>query len=206
MPHADGKLFSRPWPPFISLCKCIFTAKIDWYVCWNGLLDFTSAASPVKYKLAFERSKKSSLKLTSAYLWGCHCLCHMFSGWSSCIIDHDFKVEYTDAFSWASLSHAGQSRTLSRHSATEELEFLKSDFLCSSASQGFLSKRLKGSIKRTKSQTKLDRNTSFRLPSLRPTENDRYNLRWFVSQMYSEWTLTEPHSISFCLFCLCPEF
>uniref|UniRef100_A0A673GH04 Ankyrin repeat domain-containing protein 45-like n=1 Tax=Sinocyclocheilus rhinocerous TaxID=307959 RepID=A0A673GH04_9TELE len=85
----------------------------------------------------------------------------------------EYPPEGTSMLAEASAERSPRRRSISGLGSSEKNISMDGSNSSPFKVPGFLSKRLKGSIKRTKSQTKLDRNTSFRLPSLRPTENDR---------------------------------
>ncbi|XP_051984664.1 ras GTPase-activating protein nGAP isoform X3 [Xyrauchen texanus] len=107
---------------------------------------------------------------------------------------HEYPVEGISMIAEASAEHSPRRRSITGLDSSEKNISLDGPNSSPFKVPGFLSKRLKGSIKRTKSQTKLDRNTSFRLPSLRPTENDRSRALPKLKESCSHESLLSPGS------------
>ncbi|XP_043941196.1 ras GTPase-activating protein nGAP isoform X2 [Protopterus annectens] len=90
--------------------------------------------------------------------------------------------------------HSPRRRSISGPGTSEKSNSMEAGNTSPFKVTGFFSKRLKGSIKRTKSQSKLDRNTSFRLPSLRNSDGDRARALPKLKESRSHESLLSPGS------------
>ncbi|XP_030350989.1 ras GTPase-activating protein nGAP isoform X6 [Strigops habroptila] len=104
-----------------------------------------------------------------------------FSGWRMSLLSPGDAAEWLDSstedeksllsFLEVPAERSPRRRSISGTSTSEKTNSMDASNTSPFKVPGFFSKRLKGSIKRTKSQSKLDRNTSFRLPSLRNADD-----------------------------------
>ncbi|XP_030581501.1 ras GTPase-activating protein nGAP isoform X2 [Archocentrus centrarchus] len=106
----------------------------------------------------------------------------------------EFQAEGATAMLEVSSERSPRRRSISGLGSSEKSVAVDNPNTSPFKVPGFFSKRLKGSIKRTRSQTKLDRNTSFRLPSLRPADADRSRVLPKLTESSSHESLLSPGS------------
>nr|KAF6397775.1 RAS protein activator like 2 [Rousettus aegyptiacus] len=131
-----------------------------------------------------------------------------FSGWRMSLLSPGDVAEWLDSsteeeksllsFLEVPAERSPRRRSISGTSTSEKPNSMDTANTSPFKVPGFFSKRLKGSIKRTKSQSKLDRNTSFRLPSLRNTD-DRSRGLPKLKESRSHESLLSPCSAVECL-------
>uniref|UniRef100_A0AAX7VVZ5 RAS protein activator like 2 n=1 Tax=Astatotilapia calliptera TaxID=8154 RepID=A0AAX7VVZ5_ASTCA len=106
----------------------------------------------------------------------------------------EFQAEGATAMLEVSSERSPRRRSISGLGSSEKSVAVDNPNTSPFKVPGFFSKRLKGSIKRTRSQTKLDRNTSFRLPSIRPADADRSRVLPKLKESSSHESLLSPGS------------